>query len=179
MYRNIKEMRKEQPHIEPALLAGLCYVEGETREHYLHDMRIWQQWAVLNRKLISILLLRFFNGVEIKNEIESVHNYISDDNMIRKDTISAAKGKMCIIPLNMKDGSLICIGKGNTDWNCSAPHGAGRILSRNQAYEQITMENFESSMNGIYSESINEFTWDETPIDLLKQSLIISEKPYY
>ena len=160
----IKKMRKEQQHTEPALPAELCYVEGETREHYLHDMRICQQWAVLNRKLISILLLRFFNGVEIKSEFESVHNYISDDNMIRKGAISAAKGELCIIPLNMRDGTLICIGKGNTDWNCSAPHGAGRILSRSQAYEQITMEDFESSMNGIYSESINEFTRDEAPM---------------
>ena len=160
----IKKIRKEQQHIAPALPTELCYVEGETRKYYLHDMSICQQWAVLNRKLISILLLKFFNGVEIKNEFESVHNYISDDNMIRKGAISAAKGELCIIPLNMRDGSLICVGKGNTDWNCSAPHGAGRILSRNQAYEQITMKDFESSMNGIYSESINEFTRDEAPM---------------
>lgn len=157
-------MRKEQQRIEPALPAELCYVEGEAREHYLHDMRICQQWAVLNRKLISILLLKFFKEVKIKNEFESVHNYISNDNMIRKGAISAAKGKRCIIPLNMRDGSLLCTGKGNTDWNCSAPHGAGRILSRSKAYEQITMEDFESSMNGIYSESINEFTRDEVPV---------------
>lgn len=160
----IRKMRKEQQFSEPALPAELCYVEGEAREHYLHDMRICQQWAVLNRKLISILLLKFFKEVKIKNEFESVHNYISDDNMIRKGAISAAKGERCIIPLNMRDGSLLCTGKGNTDWNCSAPHGAGRILSRSQAYEQITMEDFESSMNEIYSESINEFTRDEAPM---------------
>lgn len=160
----IKKMRKEQQHIEPALPAELCYVEAEAREHYLHDMRICQQWAVLNRKLISILLLKFFKEVKIKNEFESVHNYISDDNLIRKGAISAAKGERCIIPLNMRDGSLLCTGKGNTDWNCSAPHGAGRLLSRSQAYEQITMEDFESSMNGIYSESINKFTRDEAPM---------------
>lgn len=87
----IKKMRKEQQHTEPVLPSELCYVEGETREHYLHDMRICQQWAVLNRKLISILLLKFFNGVGIKNEFESVHNYISDDNMIRKGAISRRK----------------------------------------------------------------------------------------
>lgn len=160
----IKKMRKEQQYTEPVLPTELCYVEGEAREHYLHDMRICQQWAVLNRKLISILLLKFFNKVEVKNEFESVHNYISDDNMIRKGAISAAKGERCIIPLNMRDGSLLCTGKGNPDWNCSAPHGAGRILSRSQAYEQITMRDFESSMNGIYSESINEFTRDEAPM---------------
>lgn len=160
----IKKIRKEQQYIEPALPAKFCYVEDEAREHYLHDMRICQQWAVLNRKLISILLLKFFKEVKIKNEFESVHNYISDNNMIRKGAISAAKGERCIIPLNMRDGSLLCTGKGNADWNCSAPHGAGRILSRTQAYEQITMEDFESSMNGIYSESINEFTRDEAPM---------------
>lgn len=160
----IKKMRKEQQYTEPVLPTELCYVEGEAREHYLHDMRICQQWAVLNRKLISILLLKFFNKVEVKNEFESVHNYVSDDNMIRKGAISATKGERCIIPLNMRDGSLLCTGKGNPDWNCSAPHGAGRILSRSQAYEQITMRDFESSMSGIYSESINEFTRDEAPM---------------
>ena len=160
----IRKMRKEQQQAEPALPAGLCYVEGETREHYLHDMRICQQWAVLNRRLISILLLKFFKEVKIKNEFESIHNYISDDNIIRKGAISAAEGERCIIPLNMRDGSLLCTGKGNPDWNFSAPHGAGRVLSRTQAYEKITMEDFEASMQGIYSESVNDFTRDESPM---------------
>lgn len=84
--------------------------------------------------------------------------------MIRKGAISAAKGERCILPLNMRDGSLLCAGKGNIDWNCSAPHGAGRILSRSQAYERITLKDFESSMRGIYSESVNEFTRDEAPM---------------
>lgn len=160
----IKKMRKEQQQTEPALPEGLCYVEGEVREEYLHDMRICQRWAVLNRRLIAILLLKFFADVNITEEFESVHNYISDDNMIRKGAISAANGERCIIPLNMRDGSLICTGKGNTDWNCSAPHGAGRILSRSQAYEQITMEDFQASMSGIYSESVTDFTRDEAPM---------------
>ena len=160
----IKKMRKERNEAEPALPADLCYVEGEGREHYLHDMRLCQRWAVLNRKLISLLLLRFFPVVEIIEEFESVHNYISDENIIRKGSISAAKGERCIIPLNMRDGSLLCTGKGNPDWNCSAPHGAGRVLSRTQADEKITMEDFEASMQGIYSESINDFTRDESPM---------------
>ncbi len=87
-------------------------------------MRICQHWAVLNRKLISLLLMRFFPEAEIQEEFESVHNYISDDNIIRKGSISAAADERCIIPLNMRDGSLLCTGKGNPDWNCSAPHGA-------------------------------------------------------
>ena len=119
---------------------------------------------VLNRKLISLLLMRFFPDVEVKEEFESVHNYISDENVIRKGSISAAEGERCIIPLNMRDGSLLCTGKGNPDWNFSAPHGAGRVLSRTQAYEKITMEDFEASMKGIYSESVNDFTRDESPM---------------
>ena len=160
----IKKMRKEQKESKPSLPAALCYVEGETREQYLHDMRLCQRWAVLNRKLISILLVRFFPSVEVKEEFESVHNYISDENIIRKGSISAADGERCIIPLNMRDGSLLCTGKGNPDWNCSAPHGAGRVLSRTQAYEKITIEDFKASMQGIYSESVNDFTRDESPM---------------
>jgi RNA-splicing ligase RtcB len=160
----IKKMRKQQQEAEPSLPAALCYVEGEAREDYLHDMRLCQRWAVLNRKLIGILLMKFFQGVEVQEEFESIHNYISDDNLIRKGSISAAKGECCIIPLNMRDGSLICTGKGNPDWNCSAPHGAGRVLSRTQAYDTIKMEDFESSMEGIYSESVNDFTRDESPM---------------
>lgn len=160
----IKKMRREQEKAEPSLPAALCYVEGDARLQYLHDMRLCQRWAVLNRKLISLLLLRFFPGIEVLEEFESVHNYISDDNIIRKGSISAAKGERCIIPLNMRDGALICTGKGNPDWNCSAPHGAGRVLSRSQAYEKITMEDFETSMKGIYSESVTDSTRDESPM---------------
>lgn len=170
----IKQMRKTQQNAEPALPAELCYLEGDAREEYLHDMRICQRWAVLNRKLISILLLKYFPGVEIGHEFESVHNYISDDNIIRKGAISAANGEKCIIPLNMRDGSLICTGKGNPDWNCSAPHGAGRVMSRSQAYERITMEDFEASMKGIYSESIVEGTRDESPMAYKSASEIIA-----
>ena len=160
----IKKMRKGHEAAEPSLPADICYVEGEAREYYLHDMRICQRWAVLNRKLISLLLMRFFAETTVLEEFESVHNYISDENIIRKGSISAAAGERCIIPLNMRDGSLLCTGKGNPDWNCSAPHGAGRVLSRTQAYEKITMEDFEASMQGIYSESVNDFTRDESPM---------------
>lgn len=170
----IKKMRKNQKVAEPSLLAALCYVEGEAREHYLHDMRICQRWAVLNRKLIALLLMCFFPEVSILEEFESIHNYISDDNIIRKGSISAAAGERCIIPLNMRDGSLLCTGKGNPDWNCSAPHGAGRVLSRTQAYEKITMEDFKASMYGIYSESVNDFTRDESPMAYKPASEIIA-----
>lgn len=170
----IKRMRKEQRLTEPTLPEGLCYLEGELREQYLHDMRLCQRWAVLNRQLIASLLMRFFGSIEIKEEFESIHNYISDDNLIRKGAISAAEGERCIIPLNMRDGSLICNGKGNPDWNRSAPHGAGRVLSRTQAYRQVTIEDFRESMKGIYSESVTERTRDESPMVYKPASEIIA-----
>lgn len=170
----IKEMRRQARNVAPSLPVDLCYVEGEAREQYLHDMRLCQRWAVLNRRLISLLLMKFFPDVTVLDEFESVHNYISDDNIIRKGSISAAVGEKCIIPLNMRDGSLLCTGKGNPDWNCSAPHGAGRVLSRSQAYEKITMEDFEASMTGIYSESVTESTRDESPMAYKPASEIIA-----
>ncbi len=170
----IKRMRREHEEAEPSLPPSLCYVEGDARVAYLHDMRLCQRWAVLNRKLISLLLLKFFPSVTVEEEFETIHNYISDDNIIRKGSISASLGERCIIPLNMRDGSLICTGKGNPDWNCSAPHGAGRVLSRTQAYARITMEDFEESMKGIYSESVNEFTRDESPMVYKPAEEIIS-----
>lgn len=170
----VKEMRRQSRGAVPSLPADLCYVEGEARGQYLHDMRLCQRWAVLNRKLISLLLMKFFPDVAVLDEFESVHNYISDDNIIRKGSISAAVGEKCIIPLNMRDGSLLCTGKGNPEWNCSAPHGAGRVLSRTQAYEKITMADFEASMTGIYSESVTESTRDESPMVYKPASEIIA-----
>lgn len=170
----IKRMRKERVEKAPSLPEVLCYVEGEAREQYLHDMRLCQRWSSLNRRLIGLLLGKFFGGITVEDEFETIHNYISDDNIIRKGSISAADGERCIIPLNMRDGSLICIGKGNPDWNCSAPHGAGRVLSRAQAYKKISMEDFENSMKGIYSESVNDFTRDESPMAYKPAEEIIS-----
>lgn len=128
-------------------------------------MHICQRWAVLNRGLIADILMDYLQESGIVTEMgevfESVQNYISDDNMIRKGAISAAAGEKCIIPLNMRDGSLICEGKGNHEWNCSAPHGAGRVMSRAQAFRQLSLDDFRSSMEGIYSETLNESTIDE------------------
>lgn len=147
----------------------LCYVEGQSREDYLHDMRICQRWATINRRLISSLITDFLTSefgavIDEAGTFESVHNYIGDDNIIRKGAISAREGERCIIPLNMRDGSLICRGKGNPDWNYSAPHGAGRVLSRAQAFKQIALADFQQSMQGIYSETVVESTKDEAPM---------------
>ena len=160
----IKELHRNFKAVKLAIPDDLCYLEGQDREDYLHDMRLCQQWATLNRKLIVFMLMKFFGEVEIVEEFETIHNYISDDNIIRKGAVSAAKGEKCIIPLNMRDGSLICTGKGNEDWNCSAPHGAGRVLSRGVAIETLKMEDFKTAMGGIYSECVVESTIDESPM---------------
>lgn len=174
LQNQIKRMRKRMRDARPSLPPNLCYLEGELRDKYLHDMRLCQQWAVLNRTLIARLLMKILRGAEIAEEFESVHNYISDDNIIRKGAISAQKGQRCVIPLNMRDGSLICTGLGNDDWNCSTPHGAGRVLGRKEAYRKISMEDFRQSMQGIYSETVNEFTRDESPMVYKPASEIIS-----
>ena len=148
----------------------LSYLEGTYREDYLYDMRLCQQWAKINRRMITGLIMDYLirqgyaDMCEDNLQFESIHNYISDDNIIRKGAISANAGEKCIIPLNMRDGSLICIGKGNEDWNCSAPHGAGRIMSRSQAFQNISLDDYARSMQGIYTECVNEETKDESPM---------------
>ena len=155
---------------ETLLPKPLCYLEGELRDKYLHDMKLCQRWAILNRKIIVGLLMdslkakSYVSKYSEDDAFESVHNYISDDNLIRKGAISAKLGEKCIIPMNMRDGSLICVGKGNDDWNNSAPHGAGRVMSRTKAFELIDLKDFEESMVGIYSETISERTKDESPM---------------
>lgn len=164
----IRKLHNSFKMCKPAVPTDLSYLEGEFREDYLHDMRLCQQWAAINRKLIVDLLLDFlvkegYADVS-ENSFESVHNYIENDNVIRKGAISAYKNEKCIIPMNMRDGSLICIGKGNVDWNYSAPHGAGRVMSRAQAFKQISMDDFIQSMQDIYSETVSENTKDESPM---------------
>lgn len=142
----------------------LCYLEGDLRKQYLHDMLICQAFATHNRKYIASVILEHMNLVE-KYNFHTIHNYISfDDNIIRKGAISARKGKRVLIPINMRDGCIIGIGKGNDDWNQSAPHGAGRIMSRVKAKEILRLKDFENSMEGIYTTSVSESTIDESPM---------------
>jgi tRNA-splicing ligase RtcB (3'-phosphate/5'-hydroxy nucleic acid ligase) len=145
---------------------ALCYLEGQLMKDYLHDLNIAQQYAKLNRETMAKRILDFI-GINYDYTIHShtVHNYIDLDNMIlRKGAVSAQKGEVLLIPMNMRDGSLICIGKGNPDWNFSAPHGAGRLMSRTSAKENIAMEDFTNSMRGIYSTSVTQNTLDESPM---------------
>ncbi|HZK02496.1 MAG TPA: RtcB family protein [Anaerovoracaceae bacterium] len=142
---------------------SLAFTEGTLFEDYLHDMAIVQHYATLNRKAIVEEIIRKMELTE-RRRFTTIHNYIDLKSMIlRKGAISAKEGEEVLIPINMRDGSLICIGKGNPDWNCSAPHGAGRILSRRAAKENISLKEFKKSMEGIYSSTVNKRTLDEAP----------------
>lgn len=173
----IRELEKDYKNKKPNLPKELCYLEGEYREKYLHDMKICQEYASLNRFYMAVTILeKYFSFSEelleafpieltIENHsFETIHNYISfKDNIVRKGAISAKKDEQVLIPINMRDGSIIAVGKGNEDWNCSAPHGAGRIMSRIQAKETFKLEEFKESMKNIYSTSVLEETIDEAP----------------
>lgn len=141
----------------------LAYLEGKNFRNYLNDMKIVQKYAAYNRKAIVDEIMDRL-GLEKEEQFTTIHNYIDMDNMIlRKGAISAQKGEKVLIPINMRDGSLICIGKGNKAWNYSAPHGAGRIMSRRQAKKNISLEEFKKSMEGIYTTTVNKHTIDESP----------------
>ena len=155
----LKSLKRE--HVDK----DLAYLEGVNFEKYLHDMMIVQYFATRNSEQIVLDIL---SGMKWRDKLEDCfytrHNYIDVNNMIlRKGAVSAQKGERLIIPMNMRDGSLICVGKGNPDWNYSAPHGAGRLMSRAKAKENISMEEFKGSMNGIYTTSVSESTLDEAP----------------
>lgn len=140
-----------------------CYLTDKDMEDYLHDVAIMQRFATDNRRQIIKSILNSLGG-NVLEEISSIHNYIDTENMIlRKGAISAQKGEILVIPLNMRDGVLICKGKGNPDWNYSAPHGAGRLYSRSRAKELFTVEEYQKEMNGIYSTCVNQSTLDEAP----------------
>lgn len=142
----------------------LCYLTGKYREDYLHDMEICQKFAVLNRNAIASAIIDEM-GWHSNGAFETIHNYIEfGSNMVRKGAISAKAGEKLLIPINMRDGCIIGVGKGNEDWNCSAPHGAGRIMSRSKAKENISLEEFEESMKGIFTTSVNQSTIDESPM---------------
>ena len=142
----------------------LCYLEGEMRQNYLHDMGYCQYFAVMNRAWIAEKIVRKI-GLEMVNAFETVHNYIDmQSNIVRKGAISAKKGERLLIPINMRDGCIIGIGKGNEDWNCSAPHGAGRIMSRMEAKQILHIDEYKETMNGIFTTSVCVGTIDEAPM---------------
>lgn len=153
----------------------LTYVEGKLFEDYIHDMRIVQRFAVLNRKAMMDVILSGM-GFTKAAEFTTIHNYIDTDAMIlRKGSVSANTGEKLLIPINMRDGSLICIGKGNPEWNCSAPHGAGRLMSRRAAFSTLSMEQYREEMKGIYSTCVVPDTLDESPMAYKSMEEIITQ----
>ena len=142
----------------------LAYCEGELFEQYIHDMKIVQKFAMLNRQAMMDEIIKGMH-LHVEEQFTTIHNYIDTHTMIlRKGAVSAQAGEKLLIPINMRDGSLICTGKGNADWNCSAPHGAGRLMSRSQAKQSFTVSEFKKQMAGIYTTSVNAQTLDECPM---------------
>ena len=167
-----------------------AFLEGDEFENYLHDMNIVQKFAELNRQAIADDIIKNLKFTEIES-FSTIHNYIDVENKIlRKGAISAQEGEKIIVPLNMRDGCLICVGKGNEEWNCSAPHGAGRAYNRSNTTNSFTLSQYKKEMKGIYSTSISRETLDECPmayknsqtiIDLIEPTAKIVEtlKPVY
>lgn len=160
----LKALEKEYKAKEPTLPKDLCYLYDSFMEDYLHDVDICQKFAERNRaKMAEIILERC--GWTAVESFQTIHNYIDVSEMIlRKGSVSAKAGEKLLIPINMRDGSLICIGKGNEDWNFSAPHGAGRLMSRSAAFERLTMAEYEREMAGIYTTCVVPDTLDESPM---------------
>ena len=190
--KELIKLREKFSNLLPNMPKDLCYLEGKDAEDYLHDMKLCQEFASRNRMNIAYTILTKYFGLprysgyrsvrlrehcgsgyfETQDMVEkdfryfeTVHNYISfEDNIVRKGAISARYGEKVLIPINMRDGCIIGIGKGNNDWNQSAPHGAGRIMSRSEAREKINMDEYQASMKGIFTTSVNEGTRDEAPM---------------
>nr|MCR5605944.1 RtcB family protein [Treponema sp.] len=166
-----KEIEKELENLKSLeksdVPKDLSYLSGELFDDYINDMKIMQHFAMLNRKAMidTICVGLRVSKDEIMEQFTTIHNYIDTDSMIlRKGAVSAKKGEKLLIPMNMRDGSLICIGKGNEDWNCSAPHGAGRIMSRSQAKRELSLDTFKSEMADIFSTTVDITTIDEAPM---------------
>lgn len=160
-----KEIHRELAKVsKPKCDKELAYLEGDVMRDYFIDMEIVQHYAALNRRAIAGIITEAM-GWRIRDGFETIHNYIDlREYVLRKGAVSARSGERLIIPINMRDGSLICKGKGNADWLCSAPHGAGRLMSRKQAKEQLSMDEFTQTMSGVYSTSVCESTIDEAPM---------------
>ena len=183
--KQIKWERKESMIPE-----DLCFLYGSYLEDYLHDVEVCQRFARRNReKMAEILLER--TGIAAGEAFHTIHNYIDTEEMIlRKGAIAAHAGEKVLIPINMRDGSVLAVGKGNAEWNYSAPHGAGRIMSRKAAKDRLSLEEYRETMKGIYTTSVNEATLDEAPmaykslddiIDVIRDSVDIIDvmKPVY
>lgn len=160
----LKELHFEVYEGQPSMPADLCYLSGKYLEDYLHDVEICQRFARRSReKMAEIILER--TGMTGGEAFHTIHNYIDKDEMIlRKGAIAAHAGEKVLIPINMRDGSVLAVGKGNPEWNYSAPHGAGRIMSRTKAKNELSLDEYRKEMTGVYTTSVNEYTLDEAPM---------------
>lgn len=142
---------------------SLAWLDGQLLEDYLHDMAITQEYADINRRCMAREIVKAA-GLKVEGQFTTIHNYIDiEHGILRKGAISAREGERVLIPINMRDGSLLCTGKGNPDWNWSAPHGAGRLMSRRQAKDTITLTQYKEAMKGVYSSTVDKSTIDEAP----------------
>lgn len=167
IWQALKQLEEKYSIIKPNYPNNLCYLTGKYRGMYLNDMRICQEYANLNRENIANIILNKLFKIELEdfNYFQTIHNYINfEDNIVRKGAISARKGEKVLIPINMRDGSILAVGKGNPDWNYSAPHGAGRLMSRTVAKDSIALDIFQASMKDVYTTSVKETTLDEAPM---------------
>lgn len=163
------------PADDAALPKDLAYLTDQLYEDYLHDMRLVQRYAVLNREAMVRTLVRAM-GWTIRDQFTTIHNYIDrDEMMLRKGAVSAKAGERLLIPMNMRDGSLVCVGKGNPDWNSSAPHGAGRILSRKAAQKELSMDAYRDAMKDIFTTSVSKETLDEAPMAYKPMNAILDQ----
>jgi len=170
--RLAKQYAKEH---DIAIPQDLTYVEGALFDRYIHDMKLMQQYALWNRKAIADSIMGHMD-FQATERFTTIHNYIDTDEMIlRKGAVSAKNGEKLLIPINMRDGSLICIGKGNPEWNYSAPHGAGRLMSRTQTAKALSLDAFRAEMEGIYSTCISKGTLDESPMAYKSMDEIIQQ----
>lgn len=160
----LKQMESEWEAKEPTMPADLCYLYGSYLADYLHDVEICQQFAKRSRELMAKILLER-TRLTAQSAFHTIHNYIDTSEMIlRKGAISAREGELVLIPINMRDGCILARGKGNPDWNFSAPHGAGRVMSRTAARQTLDLQSYQDAMKGIYTTTVNEFTLDEAPM---------------
>lgn len=161
----ISSTKKEHPEITKEV-ESLAFLQGQLLKDYLHDMYIAQSYAARSREIMLDIIVEAM-GLTLVDKFDSVHNFIEHENFkkgtIRKGATSAKLGERLVIPLNMRDGSIIAIGKGNSDWNESAPHGAGRMMSRGQAKRELSMDDFKQQMSSVYTTSVMESTLDEAP----------------
>ena len=186
----LKELHFQVYESQPSMPDDLCYLSGKYLEDYLHDIVVCQSFARRSReKMAEIILER--TGMTGADGFHTIHNYIDTDEMIlRKGAIAAHKGEKVLIPINMRDGSVLAVGKGNPEWNYSAPHGAGRIMSRTKAKNELSLDQYKEEMAGVYTTSVNENTLDEAPmaykslediIDVIRESVDVIDvmKPIY